>query len=182
MFKTKSRSDIREVSAGSFVGIEIDFVLSCKEQNQTINECIRKRVGILFKLRHFVHKNILVLLYNAFIQPRHSYGVGVFGNTYTSNLNCIYFINKWKCEQLHSLHLEQISFFLLSLVMLKSLNFKNFFCKLTFMYDFVKGELPYCLVDYCQMIQHRKGLTLSIKMLNNARTILYFVCRSKAVE
>ena len=153
-----SRSDIKEVSVASFVGIEIACHLSWKEHIQTINKCIRKKVGILFKLRHFVPKNILVLLYKAFIQPHLSYGVEVWGSTYKSNLNCIYLSQKMamRAITLSPLRTDSRALF-------QSLNILNIFqlhelLVSTFMYDLVKGVLPHSLVDYCQMIQHRYAI------------------------
>ena len=150
-----SRSNIKEVSVASFVGIEIDCHLSWKEHIQTINKCIRKKVGILFKLRHFVPKNILVLLYKAFIQPHLSYGVEVWGSTYKSNLNCIYLSQKMAMRAITFSPLRTDS-----KALFQSLNILNIFqlhelLVSTFMYDLVKGFLPHSLVDYCQMIQHR---------------------------
>ena len=134
-----SRSNIKEVSVASFVGIEFDCHLSWKEHIQTINKCIRKKVGILFKLRNFVPKNILVLLYKAFIQPHLSYGVEVWGSTYKSNLNCIYLSQKMSMRAITFSPLRTDS-----KALFQSLNILNIFqlhelLVSTFMYDLVKG-------------------------------------------
>ena len=115
------------------------------EHIQTINKCIRKKVGILFKLRHFVPKNILVLLYKAFIQPHLSYGVEVWGSTYKSNLNCIYLSQKMAMRAITFSPLRTDS-----KALFQSLNISNIFqlhelLVPTFMYDLVKGVLPHSL-------------------------------------
>ena len=49
-----SETEIIEVNEASFVGLSIDRHLTWKNHIQAVNKSIRKKVGILFKLRHFV--------------------------------------------------------------------------------------------------------------------------------
>ena len=58
---------IEEVDEATFVGITIDKHLTWRNHIRAVNSCIRRRVGILFRLRHYVPKYTLVLLYKAFI-------------------------------------------------------------------------------------------------------------------
>ena len=51
-------------------------------------------MGILYRLRHFVTKRVLIMIYNAFILPHISYGIEVWGGTYESYLNQILIIQK----------------------------------------------------------------------------------------
>ena len=74
-------SKLCEVNVASFVGLQIDNHLTWKPHIQMITSCVRKKVGILFRLRHFVPQNILILLYKALIQPHISYGIEVWGST-----------------------------------------------------------------------------------------------------
>ena len=78
--------EIKQVDVASFIGVKIDQHLTWKAQIRSVNECIRKKVGIIFRLRHFVPKHTLLLLYNAFIQPHITYGIEVWGSTYRTNL------------------------------------------------------------------------------------------------
>ena len=70
--------EIKEDDVATFVGVHIDRHLSWP--NSHIRQCIRKNVGVLFRLRHFVPSRILILLYKAFIQPHISYGIEVRGS------------------------------------------------------------------------------------------------------
>ena len=89
-----SNTDIDEVSAASFIGTQIDCHLTWKPHIQLVNKCVRRKVGVLYKLRQYVPQRILVLLYKSFIQPHILYGIEVWGSTYKSHLNCIHISQK----------------------------------------------------------------------------------------
>ena len=78
----QSDTVIDRVSVASFVGIQIDETLMWKEQIQNINKCIRRKIGLLCKLRHYVPKHIPMLLCKSFIQPHILYGIEVWGSCY----------------------------------------------------------------------------------------------------
>ena len=59
--------EIKEVDVATFVGVHIDRHLFWKSHIRFVNQCIRKNVGVLFRLRHFVPSRTLILLYKAFI-------------------------------------------------------------------------------------------------------------------
>ena len=61
-------NEIHRVDEASFVGICIDSHLTWKSHIRVVNNCIRRKVGVLFKLRHCVPQYILILLYKTFIQ------------------------------------------------------------------------------------------------------------------
>ena len=81
-----ANTNIEEVSVASFVGIQIDIHLTWTAHIQMVNKCVRQKVGILFKIRHFVPKYILVLLYKSFIQPHMSYGIEVYGGVLINHI------------------------------------------------------------------------------------------------
>ena len=92
------------VDKASFVGVTIDKHLTWKDHIKDVNNCIRKKAGILFKLRNVVPKYIFVLLYKAFIQPNITYGLEVWGSTFPSYLNPILITQKMCVRSiLHSL-------------------------------------------------------------------------------
>ena len=82
---------IQEVEAASFVGVVIDKHLTWKNHIQKVNKCIRRKVGILYRLRYFIPRQVLIMLYKSLfnIQPHLTYGIEVLGSTYKTNLNCI---------------------------------------------------------------------------------------------
>lgn len=150
-----SEAEIIEVDSSLFVGIKIDKHLTWKPHIQMVNKCIRQKVGILFRLRHFVPRNILVLLYKTFIQPHISYGIEVWGSTYKSHLNCILYTQKMAIRTITFSHFMSRSAPLF--YELKILDINKFYelSLCTFMYDLVHNNLPHCLTDYCDKIEHR---------------------------
>ena len=76
--------EMQEVDVATFVGINIDRHLSWNFHIRFVNQCIRKKVGILF----------LILLYKAFIQPHITYGIEVWGSTYKTSIKSIFYTQK----------------------------------------------------------------------------------------
>ena len=68
---------LNEVHVSLFVGIYIDRYLVWDEHINNLCSVIRRKVGILYRLRHFIPKKVLVLLYYSFIQSHLSYGLEV---------------------------------------------------------------------------------------------------------
>lgn len=143
-----------EVSNASFVGLEIDEHLTWIDHIKMVNKNIRSKVGILFRLRHFVPQNILILLYKALIQPHLLYGIEVWGSTYKTNLNCIYLTQKLAMRAMtfsprdsHSDPLFQ-KLKILNVFQLHSLSVS------TFIYDLLNGNIPHSFTEYCQVVDH----------------------------
>ena len=73
-------------------GVDIDKHLTWKSHIAKIKLCIRKKVGILYRpcrLRNFVPRNSLILLYQTFMQPHITYGIEVWGGARKVDLNSI---------------------------------------------------------------------------------------------
>ena len=64
-------TDLHEVDVTTFIGVDIDQHLTWKSHIAKVKLCIRKKVGILYRLRNFVPQNILILLYKTFMQPHY---------------------------------------------------------------------------------------------------------------
>ena len=77
---------IEQVDSASFVGIVFDNHLLWNMHIDAVNKTIRKKIGIIYKLRDFVPKNILILLYKTFVQPHITHGIEVWGSTFSSYL------------------------------------------------------------------------------------------------
>ena len=80
---TVSETVIDRVHVASFVGIQIDETLMWKDQIQRINKCIRCKIGLLFKLRYYVPRHVLMLSYKFFIQSHILYMELKFGEVAT---------------------------------------------------------------------------------------------------
>ena len=169
-----SGTEISEVSVASFVGIDIDCHLSWKEHIQRINKSIRKKVGILFKLRHFVPRYVLVLLYKTFIQPHITYGLEVWGSTYKSYLNCIYISQKMAMRAITFSPIRTASKPIFEQLAILNIFQLHKLLVLSFIQDLVYKRLPHSLVDYCQVIEHR------YRTRGKEKTLLYLPkCKTK---
>ena len=84
-----AETEIAQVDVASFVGIYIDQHLTWKPHIQRVNKFIRKRVGVLYRLRQFVPRRVLLLLYKTLIQPHMTYGIEVWGSNYEMNMKCL---------------------------------------------------------------------------------------------
>ena len=77
-----------------FLGVLIDVNLNWNEQIRHIITCISRNVGILYKTKHYLPKNILVMLYNSLILPYVSYCNLVWATSAKTKINSIYLLQK----------------------------------------------------------------------------------------
>ena len=75
-------------------GVIIDEHLKWKQHVSYISSKIKRGIGILSKMRHFVTTKILVNLYYTMIYPYLTYSVLAWGSTYDSTLRSITILQK----------------------------------------------------------------------------------------
>ena len=145
---------LQEENFACFVGINIDEHLTWKCHIDHICKTIRRNVGILYRLRHFVTKRVLIMIYNAFILPHITYGIEVWGSTYETYLNQILIIQKravraitFKNHMEHSIPL----FYECKILDVHKL-YHLMIC--TYMYDLIQGHSPDDLSIYCSFVDH----------------------------
>ena len=80
---------IKEKDYTKYLRILIDKNRSWSPHIKHVNLNIFNGVAILYKLRHYVSKNTLKMLYHAFIQPHIDYGLIVWESATKSNLKII---------------------------------------------------------------------------------------------
>ena len=85
---------IKQCYSVKYLGILIDSNLGWKSQIECIAKKIKRSVGILSKLRYYVHTNILINLYYTLIYPFLIYGIIVWGNTYPSTIQPLFVLQK----------------------------------------------------------------------------------------
>ena len=73
-----------------FLGVLVDENLSWETHIASINSKISKSIGILYKSRNILNKNLLKQLYFSFIHCHLNYANIVWASTHKSKLNCIY--------------------------------------------------------------------------------------------
>ena len=86
--------NLKQEKSIKYLGIYIDSCLSWKVHIDYIAKKIKKNVGILSKLRHYVDITVLINLYYALIYPFLIYGILVWGITYPTTLQPIYILQK----------------------------------------------------------------------------------------
>ena len=91
---------IKQVDSTKYLRITFDWNLTWKSHINELCLKLSKTVGILSKLRHFVNKHILVMLYYSLIYPFLTYGVHVWGQFNLSLISntVIYYPKKKQSE------------------------------------------------------------------------------------
>ena len=77
-----------------YLGILIDSNLGWKSHIDSICKKIKRSIGMLSKLCYYVALNILVNLYYMLIYPVLTYGLIVWGNTYSTALQPLFILQK----------------------------------------------------------------------------------------
>lgn len=85
---------ISQATSVSYLGIHIDSNLNWKSQVTHIAKKIKRGIGVLCKIRHFVTTQVIIQLYYSLIYPHLTYGLPVWGNTYASTLNPLVILQK----------------------------------------------------------------------------------------
>ena len=81
---------MKQVQCTTYLGLTIDQHLTWKPHIKKVLSKINPLIGLLAKLRHYLPKATLVLLYNSLILPHLSYGLESWGSTYNTTLDPLY--------------------------------------------------------------------------------------------
>lgn len=87
-------SSIERVRVTKFLGIWIDDKLNWKEHITRIKNKLSKSIAIMHKSKHLLDNQSLYILYCSLILPYLNYCLEIWGNTYKSNLNSLYILQK----------------------------------------------------------------------------------------
>ena len=113
-----------------------------------------RKIGILYRIRHFVSRKVLVLLYNAFILPHITYGLEVWGAAHKTHLNPILVLQKRIVRAItfkHFRHHADPLFY--ELRILDVYKEYNYLIGL-FMHDLLNNNLPHLIIDYVSFLSH----------------------------
>ena len=77
-----------------YLGLIFDSNLNWKPYLHELSKKISRGIGVLSKIRHYVNRNILLLLYYSLIYPFLTYGLSIWGNTYSSTLRPLIILQK----------------------------------------------------------------------------------------
>ena len=118
-------------------------------------QCFKqKKIGLLYRIRHFVTKQILLMLYNAFILPHITYGLEVWGGTNKTFLNPILILQKRMSRVITFQNIRHHSAPLLYELKLLDV-FKEYRYLIgIFIYDLLNNNLPHKVSYYFSHIDH----------------------------
>ena len=85
---------IERVYEYKFLGVIIDHRLSWKSHINLVKRKMSKTTAIIYRSREILNQNSLYLLYCSLIIPYMTYCVEIWGNTYRTNLNPIFILQK----------------------------------------------------------------------------------------
>ena len=77
-----------------YLGVVIDCHLNWGDHVSHVSKKIKRNIGAISKVRHFVNLEILKSLYYALVYPYLTYCLITWGNTYHTTLNPFYFTKK----------------------------------------------------------------------------------------
>jgi hypothetical protein len=135
-----------------YLGVIIDSHLSWKEQIKELCKKISRGIGILLRLRSFVHIELLIQIYYSIIYPFLIYGAIVWGNTYKSNILPSTLLQK-KAIRIITFSPPRTH----SSPLFKELNLLKFpdivhYLTVLFMYQFHHGTLPLIFSDFFKKV------------------------------
>ena len=134
-----------------YLSIIIDSNLNWKKQVKSISIKMKRSIVILSKLRYYVHLDILISLYYSFIYPFLKYGLVVWGNTYPTNINPLFILQKRAVRTMTFCKLDEHSSPLFKQTNILKLSDLIKFQISIFMYKFHRNQLPRCLIAiFCQ--------------------------------
>ena len=151
---TINESVLEAVDSISFLGICIDENLTWKKHINNVCTVLSKKIGILYRIRHFVSKQILLLLYNAFILPHITYGLEVWGGTNKTFLNPVLILQKRMSRIITFQNIRHPSAPLMYELKLLDV-FKEYRYLIgIFIYDLLNDNLPHKASYYFSHIDH----------------------------
>ena len=142
------------VDATIFIGLNIDEKLNWEKHINYVSNIISKKIGILYRIRHFVTRNTLIMLYNAFILPHITYGLEVWGAAHKTFLNKVMVLQKKItriiCFKSYNYHTAPLFYDLTILDVYKLYRLLI----ATFEHDLINAKLPHNFINYCTYVSH----------------------------
>ena len=125
----------------TYLGVVIDCHLNWKAHISKVSKKIKRNIGAISRVRHFVDSNILINLYYALVYPYLIYGLVAWGNIYSSSINPLYILQKKVVTLMtFSIFYEHSNPLFIKLGILK-LHDLVFYHNAIFMYDFHNDSL-----------------------------------------
>ena len=85
---------IPRVACTKFLGILIDESLNWKPHIQSVKSKLCSTLSVMYKASKFINTEGMLTLYYSLFLPYISYCNEIWGNTYSTNVNCLYILQK----------------------------------------------------------------------------------------
>ena len=145
---------LKLVESISFLGVCIDENLTWKKHIDSVCDVVSKKIGILYRIRHFVSRKILVMLYNAFILPHITYGLEVWGAAKKTSLNPVLILQKRILRVIYFKVINHHSAPLFSELKVLNVYQQYRYVISIFMRDLINNNLPHKFIDYVSFLDH----------------------------
>ena len=76
-----NKNNIKQVTIFKYLGIYLDNKLTWQEHLQNLQTKLAKFTGIVYKIRNFAPRKVLMMLYNALVGSCLRYGIGAWGSS-----------------------------------------------------------------------------------------------------
>jgi len=84
---------LMQTNESKYLGVFIDAKLKWKAHIYHITSSVARSVGALYKIRQYLSKNLLKILYNALIKLKLSYAITLWASVYKSHLHKLNVLN-----------------------------------------------------------------------------------------
>ena len=89
-----SNMSVKSDNQVKYLGLIFYSHLNWKPYLHELSKKISRGIGVLSKIRHYVNGNILLQLYYSLICPFLTYGLSIWGNTYSATLRPLIILQK----------------------------------------------------------------------------------------
>lgn len=159
-------NELQRVYETKVLGITVDDRLSFKSHINNLCTKLSARIGLISRLRQFLPKKILNVIFKAIVQPNFDYGINIYGFTFQSHINKIQKLLNRAARVISSSD-KDIK------VLYEELNWKSFidrrkyFCSI-FIYKCLNNLGP----ELCQNLFHYKVSEIRTKSIINSELFL----------
>ena len=85
---------VKQPRCVKFLGVLLDENLSWKYHLSQLSKKLARTCGMLFKIRHFLHVDVMICLYNSLFSSFLQYGIVAWGLMYNVHIKPIHLLQK----------------------------------------------------------------------------------------
>ena len=146
---------IEKTNNYKYLGLLIDENLNWDLQTKTLCSKLSSVCGVLSKVRHYLDRKSLMLIYNSLFDSRLRYGILGWGTTSNKNLSKIRVLQNRAVRFITFSSFRTSAAPLYSSLKILPLNEQLFLQRSIFMHSFHYKNLPYVFDTFCKQPEHR---------------------------